>query len=49
MTENTKETAAQKRMREFREAQARLAANRQRAKGGDKWPEPMDSSRSRIG
>lgn len=33
---NNKETAAQKRMREFREAQAELAANRQRAKGGER-------------
>ncbi len=33
MTEKTKETAAQQRMREFREAQDVLAAARERAKG----------------
>lgn len=46
---NEKETAAQKRMRKFHEAQAELAAARRRAKGGDAWPQQTDSSDSPTG
>lgn len=44
-----KETAAQKRMRVFRESQERVATNRQRAKGGDAWAELTDGSDSPTG
>lgn len=46
---NEKETAFQKRMRKFHEAQEQLTASRRRAKGGDAWPPQTDSSDSRIG
>lgn len=44
-----KETAAEKRMKAFRESQALIAAARQRAKGGEAWHEQTDSSESRTG
>lgn len=49
MTNEPKETAFQKRMRKFHEAQALIAAARQRAKGGDAWQEQTDSSDSQTG
>lgn len=49
MTDNPKETAAQKRMKAFHEAQALIAAARHKAKGGDVWQEQTDSFGSPTG
>lgn len=49
MRRNTKETAFQRRMKEFHEARQRIAASRQRAKGDGAWQRQTGSSDSPTG